>query len=87
MKRECSETVERMTREQINDKAELVSLQTAKTELERLLQAQKIRTQVERETREDLHSKTIKVHHLKFCETSLLFKARLILTNLAINID
>jgi len=50
-----------MTRQQIDDKAQLVSVLRAKEEIEKLLCAQKVRSKVEQETRDDIHCKTLKV--------------------------
>ena len=58
---------DRVARQQIADRAELVAVTRAKEELERMLHAQKLRAQVERETREDMHAKTIKVSTILGC--------------------
>lgn len=68
MKSEAAEELQRSQRELISKEAELVGMQKARDELERLFKAHQIRSQIERETRDDLHAETIKVCFLlTFC--------------------
>lgn len=56
-----TDELQQMRRELIGKEAELVGLHKAKEELEKLFKAHQIRSQIEREIRDDLHAETLKV--------------------------
>lgn len=60
-KSEMTDELQQMRRELIGKEAELVGLHKAKEELEKLFKAHQIRSQIEREIRDDLHAETLKI--------------------------
>jgi len=60
------EELEKMKTALMDKEADLVASRKARHELERVLKSHQIRTQIERQTMEDMHNETIKVGQSDF---------------------